>query len=71
MFTIISIQRSGERGVVQYAESGIIKAMRFSPSLSDDEVIAMLDQHQKPQEAQKSSTAKQRKRGKTISKGVK
>ena len=43
MIRIMSIQRFGLYGVVQYVEGGVIKAKNINPALSDAEVKAMLD----------------------------
>lgn len=42
MIRIMSIQRFGLYGVVQYVEGGIIKAKNINPALSDAEIEARL-----------------------------
>ena len=42
MIRIMSIQRFGLYGVVQYVEGGIIKAKNINPALSDSEIEARL-----------------------------
>lgn len=43
MIRIISIQRFGLYGVVQYVEGGIIKARNIDPALNDADVMAVLN----------------------------
>ena len=54
MIRIMSIQRFGLYGVVQYVEGGIIKAKNINPALSDAEIEARL---------QDCETAKSRDKG--------
>ena len=42
MIRIMSIQRFGLYGVVQYVEGGVIKAKNINPALSDSEIEARL-----------------------------
>lgn len=42
MIRIMSIQRFGLYGVVQYVEGGVIKAKNINPALSDAEIEARL-----------------------------
>lgn len=64
---ILSIQRMGLRGVIQFVGSNGANAMEFDARLSDDEVMRLLPKED--QEVKPSSKAEKPKRKNAVGKG--
>ena len=55
MFKIISIQRFAERGVVQFIRDNKADAIQFDATLTDDEVLNLLERKMIVKECRKNA----------------